>query len=128
MFVEISKTQFEKLKPRLQELGIRYEVSDCTLPEEERIMLHIEFLGELSSDQVRIINADLDAIYGLDSAGREHGRDLDEDGIPDRLEKDVEVVEVRRRPWEETGHGLIAEAKGFITGQAQEEEVTYETR
>lgn len=129
MFVEISKSAFEKLKARLEEMGIKYEASDCTIPGEDIKMVHLEIDGNLSPEQVTTINNQIDAIYGNDATGRENNKDMDGNGIADILEDGKgQIVEKRRRTWDDKLHTPGKEAKGFITGANMEEEVTYESR
>ena len=61
MFVELSRKEYDKLRPFLKEKGVRYEPSDCTLPGEKEQMVHIEF-DTLTDNMVTVINQKIDSI------------------------------------------------------------------
>lgn len=123
MFIEVSKKTFEKLKKKLDEMGIEYTVSDCKLPNEKNEMVHLETSG-LDHEQVKAIN-DFVAVYGE----QEMTIDRDGDGVADLYQKEPPVLtEKRHRKWDDRMHTLGEEAIGEITGANREEEVTYEQR
>lgn len=127
MFLEISKKKFEKSKMRelFENMNIQYEISDCTLPDEKEMMLHIEF-SNLSVPQKEKIENLLENIYGEDTVNK----DRDGNGVPDYLDNidQPEVIEKRHRKWDDRMHTAGEETKGFITGANTEEDVTYESR
>lgn len=127
MFLEISKKKFEENKMRdlLENMNIQYEISDCTLPDEKEMMIHIEF-SNLSEPQKNKIENLLENVYGKDSVNK----DKDGNGIPDYLDNldGTGVIEKRHRKWDDRMHTPGEEAKGFVTGANTEEEVTYENR
>lgn len=126
MFLELKKKDFEnqKLKELFEKLKVKYEVSDCTLPEEKERMLHIEFY-ELSEAQKEQIVDTLEKIYGPDSIRR----DKDGNGIPDYIDNlGPEFIEKRHRKWDDKMHTVKEELIGFATGANTEEEVTYDGR
>lgn len=112
MFVEMSVAAWEKLKKRLEEKGITsYTVSDCTLKEDHTSYVHVDF-GVLNHEAIKNIAKDLDISY--------------EELAVESKENVNGVTEVRRRKWDESYHMPGKEAKGFLTGENMEEEVTYE--
>lgn len=124
MFVEISRDAFEKMKKHLQEMGIAFEVSDCTLPGEKAAQVHLE-VGALSQEQIYEMNNLIDYIYGKNTLER----DLNGNGLPDYLEGEAPViVEKRERKWDKRMHTLGEEAVGAFLGKNTEEEVTYESQ
>lgn len=64
MFLERPKKDVTALIPYFKQKGIAYEISDCTLPGEEVNMAHVEFLRELSPEEIEHINNLLDNLYG----------------------------------------------------------------
>lgn len=127
MFFEITKEAFEKMKTYLTDAGYQFEVSDCTISGENVAHAHIEILTpNLTQSQIKEINEKIN--IANKEYYKTYNKDIDEDGIPDRLENDEKLVEVRRRPWDDKTHTLKQELAGHITGKAQEEEVTYEYR
>lgn len=123
MFVELSQKNFEKLKKKLDEMGVQYEVSDCTLPGEKNMVVHVE-LGALPEDVTKELNTELNEIYGASASIK----DYNSDGVPDYVDEiSPSVVERRHRKWDDKMHTPMQEAKAWFTGENQEEEVTYET-
>ena len=59
---ELPKSIYERLKPFLRTRGYACEVSDCTPPGMNTTLLHLEFSSDLSSQDCRIINAEIDRI------------------------------------------------------------------
>ena len=93
MFVEISKSKYEKLEKKLKELGLNVEISDCTLPKEIEIMLHIEF-PSLTNEQKIIIQKEIESIYGKgETVNKFYTNDLDADGLSDVIQKDINKIE-----------------------------------
>lgn len=123
MFVEVTKKQYEKMKKMLQEMGIKIEVSDCTLPKDKEQMVHIEVMG-LTEKQKEQINE----IFGIGTIMI----DRDADGRDDKLEELEEDEErprvIRRRKSDQKFQGPIKGAIDDFTGKNREEEVIYENR
>jgi signal recognition particle subunit SEC65 len=123
MFVEVTKKQYEKMKKMLQEMGIKIEVSDCTLPKDKEQMVHIEVMG-LTEKQKEQINE----IFGIGTIMI----DRDADGRDDKLEELEEDEErprvVRRRKSDQKFQGPIKGAIDDFTGKNREEEIIYENR
>ena len=123
MFVEVTKKQYEKMKKMLQEMGIKIEVSDCTLPKDKEQMVHIEVMG-LTEKQKEQINE----IFGIGTIMI----DRDADGLDDKLEELEEDEErprvVRRRKSDQKFQGPIKGAIDDFTGKNREEEIIYENR
>lgn len=127
MFFEITKEVFEKMKAYLTSAGYQFEVSDCTISGEDIAHVHVEILTpNLTQLQIKEINEKIDMVNK--EFYHAYNKDDNENGIPDRLESEERLVEVRRRPWDDKTHTLKQELAGHVTGKAQEEEVTYEYR
>jgi hypothetical protein len=125
MFVEVKRSMYERLKKVLQELGVSYEPSDCTLPGDKEQMVHIEIVSTLTERQRLVIDKELEEMFGRADIG------IDKDGneIPDYLEEEEgKVVERRTRKWDQKMHTLSADAAAWFTGKNEEEEVTYESK
>lgn len=121
MYVEISKEMFEKLRPHLNQIGAKFEVSDCTLPGEMRAMVHVEILGCLSEEHVRFLNHQIDVLYEESSLNRSAEK-------AEQPGKCKDVQEVRTRTWDNQMHTPKEEFKGWFTGENEKEEVRYEYR
>lgn len=127
MFVEMPKRHFEKLRPYLQEQGIAYEVSDCTMPGDTEMILYVklpEFGQGLSQYQIDIINNKIDS-YLFEDKELAKERDRDGDGISDYAEDlpQEERQPVRRKPWQDRMHTPLGEAVGYFTGESEREEI-----
>lgn len=126
MFYEMKKKEFEnsRLRELLEKLKIKYEISDCTLPNEKEKMLHIEFFSLSESQKEQILDT-LEKIYGPESIKR----DKDGNGIPDYIDNlPPEMIEKRHKKWDDRGHTIKEEFIGFVTGENEAEDVTYESR
>jgi len=65
MFVEMSAEAFEKLKKKLEEMGITdYTVKDCNVPGDSIAHVHVEF-GDLPKSKAEELAKDIHGIYGL---------------------------------------------------------------
>lgn len=116
MFVEITRRNYEKMKRMLEEMGVKFVVTDCTLPKDREKMVHIEING-LTPENIKQINE----TFGRDTIEV----DYDGNGIPDRLDElsGEEIREVRRRKSDQQYSGPIRSAVGYLSGKDQEEEV-----
>lgn len=54
MFIELPENQFQLLNKKLEELQVKYNVSDCTLSNENIKKLHVEFI-ELDENKKRAV-------------------------------------------------------------------------
>ncbi len=126
MWVEMSRSYFEKLRAKLEQMHLNLEISDCTLPGETEGKVHVE-LGSLNADQKTQIEQELAYIYNAPVYQTPEGeKDVDRNGIADDKEEPEAVREVRRRPWDDRAHTAGEEALGYLSGESMREEVTYE--
>lgn len=126
MFLEISESIYESLKEVLHREGIFYEVSDCTIPGETERTFHLEFEKTMTTEQISLINNQIDIFYEKFYKNKELVKDKNENGVPDYLEPEDKVVEKRRHKWDDTYHTPKQEFLGFFTGKNEEEEIVYE--
>lgn len=68
MFVELSRKEYDELKPFLIAKKVRYEPSDCTCKGDITQYIHIEF-SDLSPELVQAINKKIDQIVEKVSIG-----------------------------------------------------------
>lgn len=120
MYIELSRTKYEKMKGLLLELEITFQATDCTIPGDKEQMVHVE-VGQLTPLQIKNIN---DA-YGQDTIPV----DLDMDGVPDYIEEAPELVEVRRKVSPSDKTASLKAAIGTYLGKKTEEvSVVYEEK
>lgn len=123
MFLERPKKDVTALIPYFKQKGIAYEISDCTLPGEEVNMAHVEFLRELSPEEIEHINNMLDNLYGKDTTARIQTKDTDGNGRADIIDAEIEEQDERakekpvRKEWGQKMHTPLQEAKGWFTGE-----------
>ena len=115
MFLERPKKDVTALIPYFKQKGIAYEISDCTLPGEEVNMAHVEFLRELSPEEIEHINNMLDNLYGKDTTARIQTKDTIDAEIEEQDERAKEKPV--RKEWDQKMHTPLQEAKGWFTGE-----------
>ena len=98
MYLEVSQEKRKNVIDFFNRNNIEYKESDATLPNEVIKTYHLEF-PDLSKDQLIALNLLLD---------------------------NKKVIEKRHKPWNDSYHTLNQEIKGFMTGEAEKEDVTYE--
>ena len=111
MFVEMPTKMVNKLKNILKNMNIKFETSDCTLKGDKENVSHIEFITELTEEQIETINNEIDYIYDSDR------QDID---------KNNEPKEYRHRKWDDKTHGPIESMQGYFSGEIEKEDVIYE--
>ena len=97
MFLERPKKDVTALIPYLKQKGIAYEISDSTLPGEEVNMAHVEFLRELSPEEIEHINNMLDNLYEKDTTARIQTKDTDGNGRADIIDAEIEEQDERAK-------------------------------
>lgn len=131
MFVEVTKSEYEKLNNYLYDNNIPREISDCTIPGEKIQHVHVEF-GELNSEQIDGINRMLEVIKQqlLKETGsvEEKNMDADGDGRADYLEeldaeeaKKNEASKALKRKKRDTTMNPVTAAKDYFFGNDEKE-------
>lgn len=153
-FVEMTKRNYEKMKKMLEEMGVKVEIYDCTLPKDKEQMVHVDIVGltekqkaqinEIFDREGIIVQKDIpvernetnmtiqekeqfNSVFGAGTVKD----DRDGDGLDDNLEKEMEEDgprEIRRRKSDGQYVGPIKGAIDEFTGKNREEEVIYEGR
>lgn len=84
MFVELSRKEYDELKPFLVAKKIRYEPSDCTCKGDITQYIHIEF-SDLSPELMHAINKKIDQIIDKVSVSVDLENSYDSPEIPNEL-------------------------------------------
>ena len=154
-FVEMTRKNYEKMKKMLEEMGVKVEITDCTLPKDKEAMVHVDIVGltekqkaqinEVFAQEGILVQKDIpvernetnmtiqekeqfNSVFGKGSVKD----DRDGDGIDDNIEKEMEEDqgprEIRRRKSDQKFVGQIKGAIDDFTGKNREEEIIYEGR
>lgn len=131
MFVELTKEAWEKLQKKLDKLGIGYETSDCTLPNDSISHVHIEF-GNLTKVKAEEISKEIDTAYAEIAQQSILEAQMISEQLMKQAEEEKEInaqandpKEHRHRKWDDRYHTLGEELMAAALGKNVEEEVEY---
>lgn len=106
MILEVSAKKFEKLKEKLDEAGIQYQISNYSITNNTIQVYRFDF-GAIDPELVKEISE----IYTK---------------VSDELYKNEQQKGHYERTWDKKYHTLGEEIVGQITGQNEQEEYVYE--
>lgn len=106
MYLEVSAKKMEKLKERLDNANIQYQITNYSINNNKIQVFRFDF-GSLDPEMIKTISN----IYTK---------------LTDELSKQVEPVGHYEKTWNKKSHTLGEEITGYLTGQNEQEEYVYE--
>ena len=117
MFVEMSREAYLKIADKLKSNNYQFEVSDCTLPDDNEQYVHIEFMN-LTEANIRDIAKELDLTYAQLAEESRKEEEITKEELADKDEH----KETAHNKWEDEYHTPLQEMKGYLTGKSSEVE------